>query len=206
MILYILSQIGVAVFASSGALAAGRKKFDLMGVVVIAMVTAIGGGTIRDVLLNRPVFWINDPVYLWVSLAAACVTFASVKFYRPPAAVMLVADALGLALFTISGTHLSEQAQLPGIICVVMGALTGVAGGALRDVLSGEIPIVFKSTETLYATAAICGSALYLVLQILGLGATPASLCGMVAIVGLRFLAIYWQLRLPELEIEDDPA
>src|SRR5215213_2819058 len=170
MILYILSLIGVAVFSVSGALAAGRKNFDLVGVSVIAVVTAIGGRTIRDVLLDRhPVFWIEDPMYLWIVLAATALTLLYVRFYKPPRILLLIADTLGLALFTISGAQIAEQQDLPGIIVVAMGTLTGVAGGVMRDVLSGEIPLLFRQTETLYATTAIAGATSYLVLQSAGL-------------------------------------
>jgi Glycine transporter len=126
MILYLLDLLGVAVFAVSGAIAAGQKRFDLLGVVVIATVTAIGGGTIRDVLLDRhPVFWIKDPTYLLVILAAAAGTLLYVRFREPPRTSLLVADALGLALFTISGAQVAEGQDLPGLIAVVMGTITG---------------------------------------------------------------------------------
>jgi uncharacterized membrane protein YeiH len=141
MILYLLELIGVAVFAVSGALAAGRKRLDLLGVLLIATVTAIGGGTLRDLLLNRhPVFWIKDPTYLPVILAAAALTVVSSRFRPPPRTSLLIADAFGLALFTISGAQIAEARGLPAIIVVVMGAITGTAGGVLRDVLCGEIP------------------------------------------------------------------
>ena len=202
MILYGLALFGVAVFAASGALAAGRKKFDLLGVTVIALATAIGGGTIRDLLMNQhPIFWIADPAYLWISLAATAATILYVRFWKPPDAVILVADALGLAFFTISGTHLAELAGYTGIISVLMGTITGVAGGVLRDVLSAEVPLLCRPTSTLYATAAIAGAVLYLLLQAAGLDRTCAALAGMVAVAVLRCLAIYLQLRLPTVEI-----
>ncbi|MCC7423668.1 MAG: TRIC cation channel family protein [Planctomycetaceae bacterium] len=107
-ILYFLDLLGVAVFATSGSLAAGRKRLDLLGVAVIATVTAIGGGTTRDPLLNRhPVFWIDDPTYLIVSLAAASMTLVFRHFRKPPGTSLLIADALGLALFTIIGARIA---------------------------------------------------------------------------------------------------
>src|SRR5688572_32483762 len=121
MILYLLDLLGVAVFAVSGALAAGRKRFDLFGVAVIATVTAIGGGTTRDVLLNRhPVFWIQDPTYLVVIFAAAALTLLYVRLRGAPRTSLLIADALGLALFTISGAQLAEERNLPAVIIVIM--------------------------------------------------------------------------------------
>jgi uncharacterized membrane protein YeiH len=197
MILYLLDLAGVAVFAVSGALAAGRKRFDLLGVAVIATVTAVGGGTTRDVLLNRhPVFWIEDPTYLLVTLAAAALALLFVRFRKPPRASLLVADALGLALFTVSGAQLAEERDLPGLIVVIMGTITGSAGGLLRDVLSAEVPLLFRQTD-LYATAAIAGATAYLVLQAVGMERTPAALVGMAAVAGLRLAAIWWKLRLP---------
>lgn len=203
MILYVLSLVGVGVFAASGALAAGRKGFDLLGVTVIAGATAIGGGTIRDVLLDRhPIFWIADPMQLLVILAATGLTLVWVRFRRPPWTALLVADALGLALFTISGTQVAEQRGLPGIIAVVMGTITGSAGGVLRDILSGEVPLLLRHTE-LYATASIVGSTVYLLVKDLGLGATPSALLGMATVAAIRFSAILWRLRLPVFEVPE---
>lgn len=200
-LLYILGLIGAAVFAASGALAAGRKGFDWIGVGVIAVVTATGGGTLRDTLLNRPVFWISDPTYLWVTLIAAAFTVVYVRFFSPPRASLVVADAIGLAFFTISGAQLAEQQLLPGIIVVVMATMTGAAGGVLRDVLSAEVPLLFRRSETLYATAAIIGASAYLLLQELGSDRTAAALSGMAIVALLRFAAIAWRLRLPAFEV-----
>jgi uncharacterized membrane protein YeiH len=206
MILYILSLIGVGVFAASGALAAGRKGFDLIGVIVISGVTAIGGGTLRDVLLDRhPIFWIADPTQLLVILAAAALTLLYVRFRKPPWTALLVADALGLALFTISGAQVAEQRGLPGIIVVVMGTITGSAGGVMRDILSGEVPLLLRHTE-LYATAAIAGVTVYLFAKAGGLDPTAAALAGMITVAALRFAAILWRLRLPVFQVPDEEA
>ncbi|HET6638301.1 MAG TPA: trimeric intracellular cation channel family protein [Gemmatimonadota bacterium] len=197
MTLYLLDLIGVAVFAVSGAMVAARKEFDLLGVAVIATVTAIGGGTIRDVLLDRhPVFWIREPAYLLVILSAAALTLLYARFRKPPRISLLIADALGLALFTISGAQIAEERNLSGIIVVVMGTITGSAGGLLRDVLSAEVPLVLRQAD-LYATAAIVGATAYLMLQAAGLEPTHAALLGMAMIVALRLAAILWKLRLP---------
>ena len=203
MILAVLSWIGIAVFAASGALAAGRKSFDAIGVGVIAVVTALGGGTLRDLLLDRhPLFWIADPTYLWVVLASAAATLLYARNRRPPSSLLLVADALGLALFTISGAQIAEQHGLHGLIVVVMGTLTGAAGGVLRDVLCNEIPLLFGPTETLYATAAIAGASAYLGLEQLGVERTVAALAGMGGVAAVRLAAIAWQLRLPGARVQ----
>jgi uncharacterized membrane protein YeiH len=206
MILYLLELIGVAVFAVSGALAAGRKRLDLLGVLLIATVTAIGGGTLRDLLLNRhPVFWIEDPTYLPVILAAAALTVVSSRFRPPPRTSLLIADAFGLALFTISGAQIAEARGLPAIIVVVMGAITGTAGGVLRDVLCGEIPLLLRQTD-LYATTAILGVIVYLAAEAAGLSVPQASLLGMATVAGLRIAAIVWGLRLPVFRLPEEPG
>lgn len=133
---YLVELGGVAVFALSGVLAAGRKSLDLLGVAVIAVVTAIGGGTLRDVLLDRhPIFWIADPAYLWVILAATVVTLGYVRLWIASRRALLMADALGLAFFTIGGVEIAQQTGHSDLIAVLMGTITGVAGGVLRDVL-----------------------------------------------------------------------
>ena len=127
ILLRVLDLIGVAVFAISGALAAGRKGLDLIGVVVLALVTAIGGGTIRDVLLDRhPIFWLADPAYPLVITAAALATVVYARTWRPPESALLVADALGLALFSVAGAQIAERA----------GAVHGRARRARDDALT----------------------------------------------------------------------
>lgn len=204
MILYLLDLTGVAVFAVSGAIAAGRKRFDLLGVAVIATVTAIGGGTVRDVLLNRhPVFWIADRTYLLVTLSAAALTVLFGRFRRPSQIWMLIADALGLALFTIIGAQVAEGCTQSAVIVVIMGTITGTAGGLLRDILSGDVPLLLRHAD-LYATAAIAGATTYLVLKEVGVERTTAALAGMAAVVGLRLAAILWRLRLPVFRVPDE--
>ncbi|MEX2470957.1 MAG: trimeric intracellular cation channel family protein [Gemmatimonadota bacterium] len=189
--------LGVAVFAVSGALAAGRKRLDLLGVFVIAMVTAIGGGTTRDLLLDRAVFWTTQPRYLYIIVASALLTVAWTRRFRPPDRALAVADALGLALFAISGAQIAEGVGLSGIVCVIMGTITGVAGGMIRDVLTTEIPMVIRRGQ-IYATAAITGIVAYLVLRgTFELVEPVAALAGMAVIAGLRLSAIVWGWTLP---------
>lgn len=196
MILYGLDLLGVAVFAVSGALTAGRAGLDLLGVLVIASFTAIGGGTVRDLLLNRhPIFWIRDPTYLIVIAATAFLTVGYVRFFPPPSQALLIADALGLALFAMSGAQIAEADRLSPIIIVLMGTMTGVAGGVFRDVLSARLPLLLQ--RDIYATAAIAGIALYLVLQRLGVSRAAAFWVGLIGIAALRLGSITWGLQLP---------
>ncbi|WP_145075561.1 trimeric intracellular cation channel family protein [Aureliella helgolandensis] len=203
MVLYILDLLGVAVFAVSGVLAAGRKSFDVLGVAIIATVTAIGGGTIRDVLLDRyPVFWVEDATYLLVILATAVLTILYTRFRELPRTSLLVADAFGLALFAISGAQVAEAQNFPGVIVVLMGTITGTAGGVLRDVLCNEVPLLLRQPD-LYATAAIAGAAAYLGLQAFGLVQPYAAVGGIAVGTGLRLAAIFWGLRLPIYRTSD---
>jgi len=202
---YIVDLLGVAIFAISGSLAAGRKGLDLFGVIIISIVTAIGGGTIRDVLLgHHPIFWINDPGYLIVITIASLLTLFYVRHRKPPGKALLVADALGLAFFTITGTQIAESANLHPIIGVVMGTITGVAGGVLRDILSGDVPLILR--RDIYATAAITGSVIYLILKAIGIDGMPSVLVGICSIFLLRLLAIIWGLRLPVFKLPDEPS
>jgi len=200
----ILDLIGVGVFAVSGALAAGRKSLDLMGVVVIAIAASIGGGTLRDLLLNRhPVFWIANPSYLIVIVVCALLTVAWTRWFRPPNQSLQYADALGLAFFTISGAQIAETLNFAPIIVIVMGTITGVVGGVLRDILCAEIPMILRRGN-IYATAAIAGAAFYLALNALGLPRPLPSLLGMSMIAGLRLAAIRWNLQLPVFSLDRD--
>ncbi|MEX2570172.1 MAG: trimeric intracellular cation channel family protein [Gemmatimonadota bacterium] len=203
MILEVLELLGVGVFAISGALVAGRKRLDLLGVVVIAAVTAIGGGTTRDLLLDRhPVFWIADPIYLYIILGSAAAAILYTRRFRPPERLLLVADALGLALFTISGAQIAEESGLSGIAVVLMGTLTGAAGGVIRDILTTEIPMILRRGQ-IYATAAIAGAVVYLLLQGAGVDRAAAALLGMSVVVSLRFVAIVWRITLPVFVLGD---
>ncbi len=205
MTFHLLDLVGVAVFAVSGVLAAGRKGLDLFGVLVIASLTAVGGGTVRDLLLDRhPIFWIAEPTYLIVIGVAALLTLLYVRIRPPPGNALLLADALGLALFSLSGAQIAEAAGLSPIIAVLMGTITGVAGGVLRDVLCAEIPLILR--RDIYATAAIAGISLYLIAGVAGVPPPWAFALGMAVVVVLRVFAIVWGLRLPTFKLPESPG
>lgn len=193
---YLLDLAGVAVFAVSGALAAMHSGLDLLGVVVLASITAIGGGTLRDLLLNRhPIFWMEDPWPLYVILAAALLTVGYVQVLPIPFHALLIADALGLALFAMSGAQLAERTGHRALVVVLMGTLTGVGGGLLRDVFTAKVPLILR--QDIYASAAIAGVALYLLLQRLGVPRAVAFGVSLVGIAALRLAAVAWGLELP---------
>ena len=196
MLLYYFDLAGVAVFSASGVLAARGRDLDLLGVLVVATITAIGGGTVRDLLLDRhPIFWVTDPSYAMVIIVAAVLTLAYLRVRPPPGATFLVADAFGLALFALSGAQLAEAARCPALVVVFMGTVTGVTGGALRDVITAQVPLILR--REIYATAAVLGIALYLVLGALGVPRPWAVGAGMITVVALRLIAIRWDLHLP---------
>jgi len=202
---YCFDLIGIAVFAISGALTAGRKGLDLLGIIIISIVTSVGGGTLRDILLDRtPIFWINDPGYLIVIIVASFATLWYVRKNQPPFKALLVADALGLAFFTIMGTRIAATMNLHPVILVVMGTITGVAGGVFRDILSAEVPLILR--RDLYATAAIGGSVVYLLLEYLGFGLLLSYLGGFFIVLLLRSLAIIWGIRLPVFRLPENPS
>jgi len=202
-VLLLLDLLGVAVFAVSGALASGRKRLDLIGVIVLGLVTAVGGGTIRDVLLDRhPIFWLSDSRYVLVIVASALATVAYARWRPPPAATLLYADALGLAMFSITGARIAERAGLPAIAGIVLGTITGAAGGAVRDVLSAEIPLVLRRGN-LYASAAILGTGGYFALVKLGAPRTIATWAGLVVVTAVRLASIAWGLQLPVFELDE---
>lgn len=193
---YYLDLAGVAVFAASGILATRDRELDLLGVLVVAAITAIGGGTLRDLLLDRhPIFWVVDPRYLTVIMVSAMLTMAYARVREPPNMAFLAADAMGLALFALSGAQLAQAAQCPTLIVILMGTMTGVTGGILRDAITAHVPLVLR--REIYATAAIAGIGLYLALIAWGAPQMLAYGAGMITVVVLRLLAIRWELHLP---------
>lgn len=199
-LLYWLDLFGVVVFAFSGALMAGRYQLDPFGVVVLSAVTAIGGGTIRDLILDAPVFWITDPLYLYVILATAVLTIILIRCpKRIPKRFLLIADAFGLALFAVLGTQKALTLGAPISVAIVMGTITGVAGGMIRDVLCNVIPMILR--QEIYATAAILGGGMYVFFNYLGWSENFATVCAILGALKLRLAAIYWQVSLPAFQI-----
>ncbi|MDH1053588.1 trimeric intracellular cation channel family protein [Aquipseudomonas alcaligenes] len=198
---YLADLFGVAVFAITGALMAGRKSMDLFGVLVIAIVTALGGGTLRDLILdNHPVSWIRNDTYIWVASLAAVGTVLWVRMTQPiHERGLLIADAFGLAVFTVIGTEVALQHNMPHSTALIMGVMTGVAGGVMRDVICNEIPLIFQ--KEIYATACLLGSLVFIGMRELG---TPHWLdtgVAMLCVLLVRLAAIRWHLALPRFHL-----
>lgn len=195
--LHALTMIAVACYAVNGALKALRKEMDVFGALVIALVTAVGGGTVRDVLLGRPIFWVHDPRYLYVGATTAAVTVLVTRFARPPSRSVVVTDAFGLALFAVIGAHVANATGAPLVPAVLTGAMTGFGGGVARDVLCGEVPRVLK--RDVHATAALTGSAAYVLLQRGGTHEIGSLVAGILVVLLIRAVEIRWGLHLPML-------
>jgi uncharacterized membrane protein YeiH len=197
MLLYFIDLFGTAIFAISGVLLAGRLKMDPFGVVVLASVTAIGGGTIRDMALGAtPVFWIKDTTYLWVILITCLLTMLLVR--RPKRVawwILPVCDAIGLAVFVGIGVEKAMNYQDSAMIAVIMGVITGCGGGIIRDVLAREIPMVLRSE--VYATACIIGGLFHTTALAMGYDSSSAFLAGVASTLIIRLGAIRWHLSLP---------
>jgi uncharacterized membrane protein YeiH len=202
-----LSHFAIATAAITGVLAARGKKVDLFAVVVLALVTAFGGGTSRDLMLGAGrVFWVETPGYLLNATITAVVTFFLVRFRELPMTVLLVADAFALALFTIVGAQCGLDAHVAPAIAVVMGVTTGVAGGIYRDLLIGEIPLVFRPQTYLYATAAFLGSSFYVVLVRWSDNAHLNIVLGTGVTLALRLAGIKWRIGLPLFRPRNAPG
>lgn len=202
----ILEHVGVAVSAVTGVLAARGKRIDLFGVMVLALVTAFGGGTTRDLLVgDLPVAWLRTPDYLLNAALAALLVFFAVRHRELPRQALVIADAFALALFTIIGTRKGVSLHFSSSVAVLLGVVTGVAGGILRDVLVGEVPLVFQPEIHLYATAACCGALVFVALRGLETSDTGATIAGTACVLLLRLAGIRWRISLPLLET-NEPA
>ena len=188
---------GLAAFTISGVIEAKRKDMDAFGCMSVAFVTALGGGTVRDVLLARyPLFWIENEWYAIGIFALAAALYYSSRFVKMPARAILVPDALGLGLFSVTGATYALEAHTSYFIASILGVITGVFGGVLRDVICNEIPMVFARTQ-LYATCALAGAWTYILLDHLHAYAHWSLPAGVVVTFLTRMAAIRFDLRLP---------
>ena len=198
-VLLAIEVAATVAFALSGILEATRRRMDIVGVFSVAFASSFGGGTLRDLLLDRrPLFWVQNPEYVWLVLAmtlAAPLLLRAVRHQRVDR-VMEGADALGLGLFAISGASLSMAAGMPAVVSVLMGAITAVCGGVLRDVLCNEIPRVFHD-HVPYTLCAFIGAALFLALHAQGVASPASTAAGIAATSGLRLLAVARRWRVP---------
>jgi uncharacterized membrane protein YeiH len=199
-ILYWITLLAVFVSSASAVLKAGFKQFDLFGVIIIAIVTGLGGGSLRDMLLGREVFWINDQSFFIVSLGSAIGVFLVARIRTISHQLFLIPDAAGLATFGIAGTLVSLMLGTPWLIASFMGVMTGIMGGVFRDILCNEPPIVFHSP--LYATVSWAGCLLFIGLLHIDIKISLAAIIAGSSIFIARLLAIYFDIKLPRFRFK----
>lgn len=192
----VIELLGTISFAISGVFSAMLKRLDVFGVMVIAFITAIGGGTIRDVLLgNTPVAWMHSFYLPAVIICTSVVTLFFKRYIKSLKVTLFIFDAVGLGLFTIIGLQKGLNAGLNPGICIILGTITGSFGGVLRDILLNTIPLIFRRKE-IYATACIAGGSLYVLLIHL-IDVNLAKLIAVATVCGLRIIAVKYNLKLP---------
>ncbi|WP_428623496.1 trimeric intracellular cation channel family protein [Sedimenticola sp.] len=194
-----IGLFGIAVFAISGSLEAARKEMDILGFLLIGSVTGLGGGTLRDLLMgSTPVYWIQQPEMVMICLVASVVTYFTAPFLASRYRALIWMDAIGLSTFAITGTAIALDQGASPLIAVCMGVMSATFGGIIRDVLCAE-SLVLSSRE-LYVTTAVAGASAYLLLQMLNLGETLATLGAFTIGFGLRSAAIVFGLTLPRYQ------
>lgn len=204
MLLTVIYIIAITAEAMTGALSAGRRSMDWFGVVLIACVTALGGGSVRDVLLGHyPLTWVKHPEYLVLTCCAAFVTIVIAKWMRHLRNIFLILDALGLIGFTIIGCQIALQMGHGVVVCAVAGVLTGVSGGILRDILCNDVPLVFR--RELYASISLVAVMCYWsCLNLLDFSVEFSVIFTLIFGFVLRLIAIYFGLEMPKFIYQDD--
>lgn len=193
--IFYLDYIGVALFAATGALAASRKQLDILGFAFLGILTGVGGGTVRDLILDVPVFWVHQQTYLLVSGVTALVVFFSAHLIEYRYRLLLWLDAVGIAVYAVVGAHKGLVVTGSPLVGVLTGAMTGTLGGILRDVLTGEPNAVTR--REIYITAAVAGATSYVALHELGFPGLPGAVIGALVAFGVRAGALLFGWTLP---------
>lgn len=197
----VIEFVGTMAFAISGIRLASAKKFDWFGAYIVGMATAIGGGTLRDVMLGIPPFWMTNPIYIiCCALALLWVIFFGKKIIRQQN-TWFIFDTIGLALFNVIGIEKTINMNYPLWMAVIMGSITGAAGGVLRDILINEVPLIFR--KDIYAVACILGGIIYVICYMLDLPAEISALFSGLSVITIRLLAVKYHWQLPTLKGEE---
>ena len=203
MLLHIIYLIAITAEAMTGALSAGKQRMDLFGVATIACITALGGGTVRDIVLGHyPLGWVQHPEYLYYTICAALITIFIARWLHYLRTIFLILDSLGLVAFTLIGCAIAKDLNCPPIIILVAGMLTGVSGGVLRDVLCNQVPLVFQ--KELYASVSLCTGLAYWLLLDLNINENTVTLLCLCGGFLLRLLAIKYSWRIPTFAYDDN--
>jgi len=201
-IFYILDILGTIAFAISGALVAMNKKMDPFGVFIIAFVTAVGGGTLRDVLIGKqPVIWMTDITYVFLISSAVFIAILFRKKLKHLQKSLFLFDTIGLGIFTITGTEIGINAHFHPVISIALGTMTASFGGVIRDILCNEVPILFR--KEIYATACIFGSIAFIILHHLNIDQTIVYVSTILIVIAIRLVAVKYKLSLPTFYSEN---
>lgn len=201
MIISILDILGLIAFAISGSLAAIERKMDFFGVFIIALVTSIGGGTLRDVLIgNTPVSWLLNLQTFYIVVASAIFTIIFRQKLRILRTSLFLFDTIGIGLFTLIGIEKGLEIHLSPIICILLGTVTACFGGVMRDILCNEIPVIFR--KEIYATACLSGGVMFFILYYLNLPQDITSIVAACTIITIRILAVKFHWSFPQIEIK----
>jgi uncharacterized membrane protein YeiH len=195
-IIAVLDALGIVTFAVTGALVASRKQMDIVGFALLGIITGVGGGTLRDLLLGAaPVFWVREPSPVLVCAGVACIAFFTAHIPQSRYNLVLWLDAVGLALFSVTGTETALKAGVSAPVACAMGVITASFGGIIRDVLGGETPIILR--HEIYVTAALFGAIVLVALDGLGVPRDLAVTAAFAAAFALRGAALTWRWTLP---------
>ncbi len=195
-VLYILDILGTIAFAISGALVAMSKKFDPFGVFIIAFVTAVGGGTLRDVLIGRqPVIWMQNPIYVYAIFAAVLIAVIFRKNLKFLSKSLFLFDTIGLGIFTIIGTEIGIKANFHPFISIALGTMSASFGGVIRDILCNEIPVIFR--KEIYAIACVFGAITFIILSKFNFDSTVIYVSTTSMVIIIRLIAVKFHLSLP---------
>lgn len=197
-IISFITTAGVFAFAISGALTAMEKKLDVFGVFIIAFATAVGGGSLRDVIIgDRSVFWLMEPIYIYVLIGGTAFAIIFRKKLEYLRSTLSLFDTIGLALYTIIGVQIGIQHELAGISCIALGTITGAFGGVVRDILVNDVPLLFQ--KEIYATISIIGGSLYYALDYFSFQGLWVQIVSIFSIIILRIIVVKFEIKLPSI-------
>jgi uncharacterized membrane protein YeiH len=198
MLFYAIEMLGIVAFSISGVLTAMEKRLDPFGIFIIAFVTALGGGTLRDVILGvEPVAWLVNPSYMYVIMGSVFMAVILRKHLRYLRTSLFLFDTFGIGLYTVVGLEKGVNAGLIPIMCITIGTISACFGGVIRDILCNEIPIIFH--KEIYATACIAGGVCYFVLGMFPINEQLVFAIPIFVVILIRFLAVRFKLSLPSL-------
>ncbi|MDN5201530.1 trimeric intracellular cation channel family protein [Fulvivirgaceae bacterium BMA10] len=198
-LLYYLDLIGTFVFAISGTISAAEKKLDLFGASVIGFITAVGGGTVRDLLLDlHPITWLIDMYYIWAIVLGVLSTFLFRRYIVKLRRTLFIFDTIGIGVFTVLGIQKALLVDILPVFAIIMGMVSATVGGVIRDILCNEIPLIFR--KEIYATACLAGGAIFFILNSFNLDLNLNYIISILVIIGIRTVSIKMRLSMPNIK------